>query len=144
MELQKKISIAKFAGKMTAARVVKAGGRLRVGVFMGVARGTKRGTSDFGDWTALIGDFRAINTDTGEEQASQTLFLPAVAQDGIVATLESGAQAVEFAFHIIAVEDDASQVGFSYRAEPMLQAAESDPVARIKAQIAALLPAPKE
>lgn len=141
MDLQKKISVARLCGKMTAARVAKAGGRIQLARIIGEAIGVKTGVTDFGEWTALTGQFHGTNLETGETMASAVCFLPDVALDLITAQLSGGAKAVEFAFDISVVADESSSVGFIYTASPILQAADNDPIKRLQAKIAAL-PAP--
>ena len=99
--------------------------------------------SDYGDWKALTGQFRATNPETGEQTDAATAFMPDVALDMIVASLAAGATAVDFAFDIFAVLDESSSVGYTYRASPLLQAAEDSPINRIAAKLQAMLPAPK-
>lgn len=145
VSLQKKISVAKVFGKINAVIVAKSeNGILEIGRFFGSASGTKSGVSDFGEWTALTGQFRAINKSTGETFDSGVCFLPDVALDLIVGQLMGGARAVDFAFDINAVLDDTVQVGYSYRAIPILEATGDSPIARIESQLAKLaaLPAP--
>lgn len=140
MELQKKVSVARVTGwKMSAAMVQKKGvdGRLYVGTYMGSASGIKKGTTDFGDWEALTGIFRAISP-SGEVFEASTCFLPDVALGMITGQLHAGAVGVDFAFRLHAVLDDGSPVGFSYRAEPLINTVDN-PLDRI----AKLLTAPK-
>ncbi len=135
VNLQKKISVSKCFGKVTAARIAKADGVLKLGQIMGQASGTKTGVTDFGEWTALTGRFRAINTETGEVSDSGVCFMPDVALDLVLGELNAGAKAVEFAFELSAVADESVAVGFTYRAAPLLQLEESDPVALIQKRI---------
>ena len=146
VNLQKKISVAKVFGKINAVIVAKAeNGILEIGRFFGSASGVKTGVSDFGEWTALTGQFRAINKQTGEVFDSGVCFLPDVALDLIVGQLNGGAQAVDFAFDINAVLDETVQVGYSYRAIPILETSAESPISRLEAQMAkmAALPAPE-
>lgn len=142
VNLQKKISVAKCFGKVTAARVTKADGTLELGRIFGQATGTKNGVTDFGEWTALTGQFRAINRETGESFDSAVCFMPDVALELVTAQLAGGAKAVDFAFDISAVADESVQIGFTYRASPVLPMAEDSAVARLESQMKALA-APK-
>lgn len=143
--LQKKISVAKVFGKVNAVTVAKAENEvLAIGRFFGSASGTKTGVSDFGEWTALTGQFRAISAETGETFDSGVCFLPDVALDLILGQLNSGARVVDFAFDITAVLDKTVQIGYSYRAAPILEMNTDSSIARIEAQLEkmAALPAP--
>lgn len=139
MMLQKKISVAKLVGKTTAVKVSKGEfdgvkGQLDCGKFIGRASGVKTGTSDFGDWRALTGQFRGISPE-GAVMDSGICFMPDVALDMVIGQLEGGAQAVDFAFQIVAVEDEESTVGFSYRAVPLLQPEEDNVITRLMNKI---------
>jgi hypothetical protein len=92
---------------------------------------------NFSDWEALIGIFRAI-APSGEVYESGMCFLPDVALGMITGQLNAGAVGVDFAFRLYAVLDENSPVGFSYRAEPLLNTVDN-PLDRI----AKLLTAPK-
>lgn len=148
--LQKKISVAKVFGKVNAAVISKHGtdGKINLARFMGSAQGVKTGVSDFGEWRALTGQFRAIalsGDNAGEVFDSAVCFLPDVALDLVVAQLIGGANAVDFAFDISAVLDESVAVGYSYRATPLIEAEEESPFARLEKKLAALaLPAPTE
>lgn len=146
VKLQKKISIAKVFGKISGALIAKTGGdTIHVMRVLGSATGIKEGTSDYGDWKALFGQFRATNPETGEQTDAATCFMPDVALDMVAAALAQGATAVDFAFDVFAVLDDTAQCGYTYRVTPLLQAAEDSPINRIEAKMAALaLPAPKD
>ena len=145
--LQKKISVAKVFGKVNAATIAKAENEvLAIGRFLGSASGTKNGISDFGEWTALTGQFRAISAATGETFDSGVCFLPDVALDLVLGELNGGATAVDFAFDITAVLDKTVQIGYSYRAAPILEMNADSSIARIEAQLAKMeaLPAPAQ
>lgn len=144
VNLQKKISVAKVCGKIGAARVAKAeNGTLKLMRVFGSASGIKTGVSDFGEWRALTGQFRAVNLETGETFDSGVCFLPDVALDLVAGAIESGAKGVDFAFDISAVVDESVAVGYSYRASPLIQAEEESAISRLESKMAALaLPAP--
>lgn len=141
LNLQKKISVAKVAGKVTAKRILEAGGNLKLATFAGIATDIKSGVSDFGEWEALSGQFRAINAETGEVFDSAVCFLPDVALNLVKAQLAGGAKAVEFAFEVSAVEDESVSVGYSYRASPLLEVSEDDPMQRLMAKVPTFAPA---
>lgn len=140
----KKLSVAKVFGKVILSKLIAAPNqRIHVMDVIGLAVGTKAGDSDYGDWTALQGKFRATNAETGEVFESATLFLPDVALIPIQVALSQGS-AVSFAISLY-VDYVAERVGakaggspFEYSWEPLLdEDAESDPLARIEAAIAA-------
>lgn len=152
INLQKKISVAKvIGGKPKIASIVKFFEENKTAAVMplcrmyGTASGSKVGVSDFGEWTALTGQFRGLNLSTGETFDSGICFLPDVANDMVLGALNSGATAVDFAFDVGVVLDEDSATGYVYRASPVLQE-EANPISRLEEKMAALaaLPAPTE
>ncbi len=157
----KKLSVAKVAGKITAATVLTViDGKpapnpnpvfvMRAG---GVASGIKNGVSDFGPWKCLTGDFVAYGAD-GEEQRAPYLFLPEVAQIPIENALaQNPGGAVTFLIDVQVKHDAASSGGYVYTFESVVRPGGADPIAALLAQAAplkvgektfggALLPAP--
>lgn len=57
----------------------------------GIAVGSETGTSNFGEWTSLKGDFQAVRFDTGEIVVSDTCFLPGGIAETIAMKLKAGA-----------------------------------------------------
>lgn len=113
---------------------------------VGIARGLKHGTSTYGEWTALLGDFVAVAL-VGEKTADQfrtgQLFLPDVVMNMISAALD-GKTGVEFAFKIGIIAADtegerASATGYEYTADFLTAPKQNDP---LQALITAALPAP--
>ena len=143
--LTKKISTAKIYGKINVRKLPEDGSVLNLYTVIGVAIGVKSGTSDFGDWKALVGQFEATNMETGERLSSANCFLPDVAQGLVEAQLaHEGTQHVEFAFVIGAKADEGSPVGYSYTAQPVLAPDAKDPLAELRGSLSALvLEAPK-
>jgi len=144
-QLTKKISTAKVYGKINVRKLPEDGTVLNLFSIIGVAVGTKSGTSDFGDWTCLVGQFEATNLETGAVVSSANAFLPDVAQGLIEAQLnQEGTSQVQFAFVIGARADEGSPVGYSYTAQPVLAPDAKDPLAELRGSVSALaLEAPK-
>jgi len=137
--LTKKLSVAKIYGKINVRKLPEDGSVVNLFNVIGVAVGTKSGTSDFGDWTGLVGQFEATNLETGEKFASANLFLPDVAQGLIEAQLaNSENHQVQFAFVIGAKADESSSVGYTYTAQPVLPPDAKDPLADLRASVLAL------
>lgn len=137
--LTKKLSVAKIVGKVNVRKLPEDGSVLNLFTVIGNAVGTKSGTSDFGDWTGLVGQFEATNLETGEQFASANLFLPDVAQGLIEAQLaNSDTHQVQFAFVIGAKADESSSVGYTYTAQPILPPDAKDPLADLRASVLAL------
>ena len=142
--LTKKLSTAKIVGKINVRKLPEDGTIQNLYTVIGMAVGTKSGTSDFGDWTGLVGQFEATNLETGERFASANLFLPDVAQGLIEAQLANAENhQVQFAFVIGAMADSNSPVGYSYTAQPILPPDAKDPLADLRASVLQL-EAPKK
>lgn len=111
---------------------------------IGVAAGLKTGTSNYGDWTALTGQFVAeavVGAKAGQRFRTGQLFLPDVALNmvaPIVENLDKG-ESVELAFMIGIQADDTAQAGYTYTAEFLVEPKENDP---LEALMAKALPAP--
>jgi hypothetical protein len=142
----KKLSVAKVAGKITAATVMTViDGKpapnpnpvfvMRAG---GVASGIKTGVSDYGPWKCLTGDFVAYGPD-GVEQRAPYLFLPEVAQIPIETALTNNqGAAVTFLVDVQVKADKESSVGYVYTFEPVVRPGGADPIAALLAQAAPL------
>ena len=135
-QLSKKISTAKVYGKVNIRKLPEFGAVVNLYSIIGVAIGTKTGTSDYGDWTSLVGQFEAVNCETGERFASANAFLPDVAQGLVLAQLaHPDTNQVQFAFMIGAKTDENSPVGYSYTAKPILPPDAKDPLADLRKSV---------
>lgn len=141
----KKLSVATVFGKIKLSELMAAKDKtLPVMRVFGIATGTKSGTTNFGDYTALQGQFRAVHPVTGETHDAATLFLPDIALLPITAALASGAQGVEFAIVVSAVyvaEKEGFKAGgspYEYTFENLLPMGGDDPLARLQGKLQAL------
>lgn len=139
VSIQKKMSIRGLLGAKPTARAIPEGNEeiylVRV---WGIASGLKSGSSDFGEWTALTGDFKGCPLKTGEISRSGVLFVPDVLLDLIQPRVEQG-QVVEFAFELgIRAESD-SATGYVYVCRPLVDTPTSDVMAALDAKINAQL-----
>lgn len=132
--LVRKLSVKTVYGKVSRALTES----VHVMRAYGVATGTMAGETDNGEWTALLGKFKAINPKTGVESMSTKLFMPDVAQEIIVATLQNGAEAVEFALDIYADPDESSTTGYTYSAVPLTEDGADDALDRLAGALPAL------
>lgn len=141
MESVKKLSVATVCGRVKVAEGEKKS-LMRV---VGVCIGTKTGTSQYGDWTALEGSFKATNIETGEVVHSGICLLPDVALTQIlVARNAANNNPVEFAVDIIVTGDTdpkPGSIGYSYSANWLIESGGDDPLKAIEARLLAL-PAP--
>lgn len=113
---------------------------------IGLARTLKHGTSNFGEWTALMGDFYAKPL-VGDKAKNDTrfrtgqLFLPDVALNlvsPIVETLDKGA-AVQVAFRIGITANSESNFGYDYTASFLMEPEENDPLAMMMNKVQSAL-----
>lgn len=128
--LVSKISVAKCHGKLDKKNLPK-GAILRVA---GIATGTKTGTSNYGPWTALTGDFYAVNLESGEEFRAGKAFLPSTALGLVEGALSDSPEGVEFAFDF-GVKAAENAIGYEYTVKPVVKAKESDRMAQLLAQV---------
>lgn len=130
VNLMSKISVAKCHGKIDKKNLPK-GPVLRVA---GIATGTKTGTSNYGPWTALTGDFYAINLETGEEFRSVKCFMPSTALSLVEGALAGSPDGVEFALDF-GVKPADNAVGYEYTVKPVFKVKESEAMATLLAKV---------
>lgn len=145
INIVKKLSMKLLAGDVKKLVNASDQNNIQLAKVVGIARGTKIGTSNFGDWTALIGEFVAERL-TGEKAGARyrtgVMFLPDVALDlvlPLVSGLEKGS-GVELAFGIGVEKDDTSSTGYIYTATFLMEPAANDP---LEALMLKALPAPE-
>ena len=137
MPLLKKISTRTVFGvKADVLKLVLADQKTNQFLFRvyGEAMGHVSGSSRFTDkdepsnWTALAGEFEAINRD-GEVFNAAICFLPAYVTGPIVERLkEEGISKVLFGFDIYAAFDEKAATSYVYLAEPLRKADEVSPL----------------
>ncbi len=120
----------------------------------GIASGIKH-TEDTRDgkiYTALIGDFEAINLQDGKIYRSGKLYLPAGIQEVIEAPLQAAADhdppqsiAIRFGFELSSVKSG-NPIGYSYQARPLVKPAADDPLMELRQALsgAPQIEAPKQ
>jgi hypothetical protein len=110
-------------------------------------------STDYGDSVKFIGDFRAINLETGEQFSGGELFLPTTAEiflSNFIKGLGDEFTSVAFAFDV-GVKPANTTVGYEYTVKPLIeQDEEKDPLAAmfktlppLPGKIGALLNLPK-
>jgi hypothetical protein len=133
----KKLSVATVYGAIDLKELLNAGRPLAVMHVGGTAVGTKTGQSPYGEWIALIGEFTAINAETGEMSEAAQLFLPEVALIPIQTALaREGARGVEFAITVYAQPSESKKPGgspYEYTFENRAPMSENDPRAKMRA-----------
>lgn len=147
-----KVPAPEMLKKMSAKNVM--GGRVRLGdgdnerdlyTIFGLANGLKNGSSDFGDWIALMGQFKAIRAGDGAVFYSAKAFLPDVAQDMIVAAVKSAQEddrnaSVEFAY-VIGIRESDTATGYEYTCRPLIEQ-RADALASLESRLVGKLALP--
>lgn len=115
---------------------------------VGLARGTRSGSSNCGDFTALTGDFvaEAVTGDkAGQRFRTGQLFLPDVALGLIVPIVDNlgKGDSVELAFMVGITPDDDSATGYIYVASFLQEPSANDPMEALLAKAMPALEAPK-
>jgi hypothetical protein len=110
----------------------------------GSVTGTKTGLTNFGEFTAFLGQFGAIRISDGMVYRSPQMFLPSIAEAFVKPTVEAAeGQPVEFAF-IIGIKpmkkpDDSES--YEYTVKPIAAPETVDPLAGMMNKLAAHAPA---
>ncbi len=138
----KKISVATIFGAITDAMLalILQGQKIHVMRVWGVAVGVKKGISNYGEWVALVGDFKALNPTTPDtvQRASQC-FLPEIALLPVQVALEqSGNQSATFGMDVFITRALNPKPGgsvYEYTFEPLVAASADNPLARLEAEI---------
>lgn len=89
-----KITVATVYGPIDAAKLPEGLGEPPLYIekklcrIAGFITGTKSGTTQFGPWTALTGDFSAVNADTDEFFTAKTCLIPGAMGEALVDSAE--------------------------------------------------------
>lgn len=105
---------------------------------VGIARKIRTGETDKGPWKSFIGDFMAI-LPSGDRTRAGQLFLPDVAGDLVeneMAQMPPGASGIQLGFTVGIKSDATAATGYVYTAEPLIEAAPSDPLMLLANQVA--------
>lgn len=107
----------------------------------GVVTGSKIKPTRFGDNTELHGEFRAINSETGEEFATNKYYPPEILTLALVPKIGSApASGFEFGVVVGIKPAPATSIGYTYYIRELTKIAESDAVQGVFNKIKATLP----
>jgi len=110
---------------------------------IGVVSRAKVVESDFGPSNRLIGQFEAVNLDTGEVFAAGQCFLPGGYDESLAAAANmDSSEGVSFGVEIGA-KPAKSSIGWEYTMKPIVAQAGADPLAALRDEGFKQLPAPK-
>jgi len=145
MKYLKKLSVKTVCGKLDFGKDAKDGAEISLMHVFGQAQGVKAGTSSFGEWEALTGNFEAVNLADGEAYRAATLFLPDLAHDPLVMAMKANPDSpIDFAIEITAKKDSAVAVGYTYGMKTLIEAETADPLKALREKAAKQLAAPKD
>lgn len=86
----------------------------------GTARGTKKGTSNFGPYIGFLGEFEAINLCDGQKYRSKTLLLPSLAEQMLADSLDEAKSKspdafIEFGLDVTAEKNVSAKGGWEFK-----------------------------
>lgn len=87
---------------------------------VGRVSGRRDGTSQYGEWVALLGDFQAVNLITGELFAGGQAFLPKIITNMIDTRVRDG-EIVEIALELGVKPSVKGQTGYEYTVRPLVE-----------------------
>jgi hypothetical protein len=126
------------------AKLQKSGGTQPLLDVYGVATKYKPGQSNFGEYIAFLGQFRAVRHADKQAFESGKILLPKMLEESLWGVMGTEVSNVQFAFRIGVKYDKKSATQYSYTAESLLPPSESDPVAMLEKQLSGkLLSAPR-
>lgn len=145
-QLIRKISTATVFGGRTDVQkaTINSDGPVDLYMLYGRSNGIQEGETTTGagedarisKWTAFIGQFEAVNQETGEIFASGKCFLPQYAADIVKGQFSDDTDSVEFGFMIMAEADDTSATGYVYSVKPLIQAdPKTDALAALRSKV---------
>lgn len=145
MNYLKKLSVKTVYGKPAFAKEDADGTEISVMQVFGQAQGVKAGTSNFGEWEALTGNFEAVNIDTGEAYRAAQLFLPDLAHEPLVMAMKANPDTpIDFAIEITARKDSTVAVGYSYGMKTLIETETADPLRALREKAQKQLAAPAD
>jgi len=137
MQNIKKITVKTVVGKVEKPK--KDTPLMRV---IGVVHGVRTGSTQYGDFVAFKGAFKATRLEDGEVFGAGQCLLPDCVSDQLAATvMQESVNSVDFAFDI-GVKPAENPIGYEYYGKSLVDVSETDPLAALEKSITAALPAP--
>lgn len=133
----RKITVKSVYGGVDVEKVLAAPNKLLpVMQVYGIVTDSKEGASDYGDYIKFLGQFRAINMETGEMFRAATMLLPKFLEDELRGIMSSGAVNAEFAVQINATYDKSAATKYVYVADSLVEPQESSALSALEQRIA--------
>lgn len=134
----RKLTVKDICGKLTMAWLIDAletakATEIKLCKIVGYASGVKTGTTSFGDWYAVTGEFAGTNYETGEIFIAKTAIIPGAMGDAIVDTVtekltEDAGSKVAFAVDIYVKRSPRNpDEKYEYIVRPLMDAQISSP-----------------
>lgn len=135
IELLSKLSLKSVYGAVNIKVLHEGKKTIHLMRVLGIASGVKTGSSNFGDWLAFTGNFKATNLETGAEFRSGKIFLPTIASGLIEGAIQQAeTDSVQFAFDIGVkpVQDRQGKDSYEYTVTPLVEAQDNDPLKQLE------------
>lgn len=146
MEFLTKLTTKKIGVQPARGKAPAVGKTEVVATLIGIARGYKPGSSEYGDFLKFSGDFEATRAEDGEVFRSGRAIFPAIFADQLQAAVDADAEktGVQFAVELGVKGSDAS-VGYEWTIKPIGKVSGSaDPLAALREEAIKALPAPEK
>ena len=130
-EILRKLTISTCGWDVPASKA-ELGDKAKVDLLkvVGVCRQAQSGASPLGEYFKLIGEFRAVNTVTGEIFASTRCILPNFIAEGIGYALTTSDN-VEFGILIGAKAKPSSVTGYEFTVKPLIEPKVNDQLEKL-------------
>jgi len=96
----------------------------------GVITAIRPGQTQLGEYAELVGQFQAVNLESGEMFQSSKAILPNFIADPMVEASNGGSE-VEFAIQIGVKRNEVSVVGYEFSVKPLVEPKVSDKLAKL-------------
>lgn len=142
-----KLTMATIGAGKIAKRAVVEERELVVCRIFGIASDVKVKKMPNGDiFEAIVGNFEAINAETGEVFGSGILYLPSGLHERVLEPLKNGDSTIQFGLEISAFPAD-NPAGYSWKAKQIVKPDQADPLAALRGPVMEtfkMLPPPAE
>lgn len=140
----RKITVKTVYGKIDFEKLMEKK-QLPVMTIYGVARNMQPGASELGPFVAFLGDFRAVNMDTGEEFASAKCILPKILEEQIAGAAPGvNDKEIKFAFELGTKYDASAATKYVYTYRPLLESQDASVMDELRGVALKALPAPNK
>lgn len=155
MNYLKKLTVSAVTPIGKEIKALENGAQVALVRIFGRVEKTEQGTTQFGDYTAFIGAFKAVSLfgeTSGEEYRAPKALFPDIAASALEDAFNNAeGNAVEFAIEIgvrrvvkLNAKGEETGAGYEYTMKPLIEIDEaSDPLAALEKRALASLPAPK-